>query len=98
METKLKANRIFIFPDGARIDLMKIIYIGAIDKNCANGEIYISTVVSGVNKPINIVLGYSFGKLELDKKERIEATYTSFITNWERYKLRKRGGVLPGTG
>ncbi len=91
METKLKASRIFIFPDGARIDLLKIIYIGAIDKNCANGEIYISTVVAGVNKPINIVLGYSMGKLPPEKKEAIEKTYIGFITNWERYKLQKRG-------
>lgn len=87
METTV--SRIYVFPSGARIDLKKIIMIGAIDKDQL-GNIFIMVYVERRDKPIEFHLGYAIGKTPEDEKKRVFSIYQAFSQEWEQYTLQEQ--------
>ena len=81
-----KPQRIYVFTNGTRIDLKKVMVIGAIDKD-EIANIFIPIYCEGFNKPINLILSNCIGTLSNDRKLRIESIYSHFTSEWQAYKL-----------
>lgn len=86
-------KRVYTFPNGSKIDLRRVIFIGALDKDINAGIFYLPVYVTGMNKPIEVKLGFSLGKVEETKKTEILKTISEFISEWEEYLLMKEGGT-----
>jgi len=85
METTV--SRIFIFPSGARIDLKRIIMIGALDKD----EVYniiVPVYTEKRDKPILFTLGNSIGHVTPEQGKRIHTIYGDFCREWELYTMQ----------
>lgn len=80
-----KEIRTFTFPNGAIIDLYKIVAISPIEKSGDN-VYFIPVHCSGINKPIPIALGYSNGIPEALNKERMQKIYVEFVTAWRAFE------------
>jgi hypothetical protein len=78
----------FEWPSGAKIDLEKIICIGALDKDEFN-NIFIPTYVTGMDKPIKFIVSNSNGLTPENEKMRVKDLLRSFITAWETYNYQK---------
>lgn len=81
-----KPNPIFIFPSGARINLKRVISIGALDKN-EFSDIVIPVFIEGTNKAITYRVGNALGFATPEQKEKIEKVYNDFIDSWTIYVL-----------
>lgn len=93
--TTLKAfKRPYTFPDGSKIDLRRVIFIGALDKDINAGIFFLPVYVTGMNKPIEIKLGFSLGKVDETKKTVILKTIAEFVEAWELYLDRKEAAHL----
>jgi hypothetical protein len=77
----------FEFPSGAKLDLEKIICIGALDKDEHN-NIFIPTYVTGMDKPIKFIVSHSNGMTPENEKMRVKNILREFITAWETYKYQ----------
>ena len=86
-------TRIFTFPSGAKIDLRRIVSIGALDKNINVGTFFIPVHVTGINEPIKFTLGYAIGKVEETKKTEILKIIEEFQMSWYTYLALKEKGV-----
>jgi hypothetical protein len=78
----------FEWPTGAKINLEKIICIGALDKDEYN-NIFIPTYVTGMDKPIKFIVSNSNGMTPENEKMRVKNLLRNFITAWETYNRQK---------
>lgn len=92
MTTHKAFKRVYTFPDGSKIDLRRVIFIGALDKDINAGIFFLPVYVTGMNKPIEVKLGFSLGKVDETKKTVILQTISEFISHWENYLREKEGG------
>lgn len=84
MDNDIKVSRIFAFNNGTRIDLKKIISIGAIEKD-EFYNIIVKIYCTGYNKPIVFILGNAIGSVTPEQKNNIETTYNYFLNEWEQF-------------
>ncbi len=88
METKV--SRIFVFPSGARIDLKKIICIGALDKDQFY-NVFIPVYCAGCNKPLHFNVANTIGKVSQEQKDKVNVLYNDFINEWEQFIIQENG-------
>lgn len=81
----MKKRDVFIFPDGARLDLNKVVGFNKIDKDQFN-NIVLPVLIRGTNKPYNFVLGYAHGKASENTKSQVQTTINELINRWEHPK------------
>lgn len=84
----VKTTRVYIFNNGTRIDLEKITAIGPLEKN-EHSQIFIPVYFTGNNKPINVILGYSIGETDPEKKQKIQSNYAQFLEAYDNFMLQK---------
>ncbi len=87
-------KRIYVFPSGARIDLRRVVCIGALDKNINSGYFFIAIYMMGMDKPILFDVGYAIGKVSEETKSEILSTVENFRIAWEQYIIFKEQGIF----
>lgn len=80
---------VYTFPNGTKIDLLKVYCIGDIDKDVSSGLIFIPVFCTGSEKPMRIPLGNYFGKVPEDKKQDILIIYMQFVAAWEAITVQE---------
>lgn len=85
---EIQTTRVYIFNNGTRIDLEKITAIGPLEKN-EHSQIFIPVYFTGNNKPINVILGYSIGETDPEKKAKIQLNYTQFLEAYDKFIFEK---------
>ena len=85
--SSVEIRPVYVFQNGTRIALRKIISIGAIEKD-EQYNIIIKIYCTGYHKPIVFILGNSIGFVTPEQKNRIEAIYNDFINQWETFVIQ----------
>lgn len=80
----MKQKQIYIFDDGTRIDLARIICIATIDKDEFN-RLVLPIFVAGKEKPINIIMGHAVQNATAEQKERVAKIVQGITNAWEQY-------------
>jgi len=76
---------IYHFTNGTRLDLSKIICIGAIDKD-EHYNIIIPVYVTGMDKPIKFICANAIGKVSDEQKDRVQKTFNALCLAWDQWK------------
>ena len=84
MKTTSKTLQIYTFPTNTKIRLDRIIAIGALDKD-QYYNIFIPVFVIGMDKPIQLVMANSIGKVSEETKLKVQTNYNNFLNAWEAY-------------
>jgi len=86
---EIKVSRIYTFPSGAKIDLKRIVMIGALDKEIDSGNFIVAVYTEKIDKPIMFRLGWAIGKITEQERQKIMTTLTDFQSEWEQYTLQE---------
>lgn len=82
-------NQIYVFPNGSRINLKKVVAIGTIEKT-VSGNIYFDVYTDNSAYPIKFMLGYAIGTADEKVKENVKTIYSSFCKDWEEYLIQNK--------
>jgi hypothetical protein len=89
---KITISRVYTFPSGAKIDLLKVIAISEI-KTDEFRNIYFNITVLGTEKPLTFQIAawheYAGTKIEDTK---VKKAYDHLVSEWEKFILEQEGG------